>query len=298
EAGIHSGDSACVLPPYSISQNHIDEMAHAARAIAKELNVKGLMNIQFGIMNDTVYIIEVNPRASRTIPFVSKAIGVPLAKLATKVMLGKTLDELGLTKEVIPPYYCVKEAVMPFDRFDNVDPVLGPEMKSTGEVMGIDKDLGAAVAKSQFAAGQKLSTEGTVFISVQDKDKMAALPVAKSFHEMGFTIIATKGTAMFLKERDVPTKLVKKVSAGRPHVVDAVTNNEIQLILNTGASSQTKRDGYEIRRAAIKYKIPYATTTDGAKAICSAIQALKKEGLSVNPIQLYHQENKHAQSNN
>ena len=297
EAGIHSGDSACVLPPYSISQNHIDEMAHAARAIAKELNVKGLMNIQFGIMNDTVYIIEVNPRASRTIPFVSKAIGVPLAKLATKVMLGKTLDELGLTKEVIPPYYCVKEAVMPFDRFDNVDPVLGPEMKSTGEVMGIDKDLGAAVAKSQFAAGQKLSTEGTVFISVQDKDKMAALPVAKSFHEMGFTIIATKGTAMFLKERNVPTKLVKKVSAGRPHVVDAVTNNEIQLILNTGASSQTKRDGYEIRRAAIKYKIPYATTTDGARAICSAIQALKKEGLSVNPIQLYHQENRHAQSN-
>jgi len=306
EAGIHSGDSACVLPPYSISQNHIDEMAHAARAIAKELNVKGLMNIQFGIMNDTqfgimndtVYIIEVNPRASRTIPFVSKAIGIPLAKLATKVMLGKTLDELGLTKEVIPPYYCVKEAVMPFDRFDNVDPVLGPEMKSTGEVMGIDKNLGAAVAKAQFAAGQKLPTQGTVFISVQDKDKKAALPVAKSFHEMGFTIIATKGTAMFLKERDVPTKLVKKVSAGRPHVVDAVTNNEIQLILNTGASSQTKRDGYEIRRAAIKYKIPYATTTDGAKAICSAIQALKKEGLSVNPIQLYHQENKHAQSNN
>lgn len=291
EAGIHSGDSACVLPPYSISQDHIDEMATAARAIAKELNVKGLMNIQFGIMNDTVYIIEVNPRASRTIPFVSKAIGIPLAKLATKVMLGKTLDELGFTKEIIPSYYCVKEAVMPFDRFDNVDPVLGPEMKSTGEVMGIDKDLGAAVAKSQIAAGQKLPTQGTVFISVQDKDKPAALPVARSFHEMGFTIMATRGTAQFLEENDVPTKLVKKVSAGRPHVVDAVTNNEIQLILNTGASSQTKRDGYEIRRAAIKYKIPYATTTDGTRAICSAIQALKKETLSVKPIQDYHREN-------
>jgi len=294
EAGIHSGDSACVLPPYSIAPKHIDEMADAARAIAKELNVKGLMNIQFGIMNDTVYIIEVNPRASRTIPFVSKAIGIPLAKLATKVMLGKTLDELGLTKQVIPPYYCVKEAVMPFDRFDNVDPVLGPEMKSTGEVMGIDKDLGAAVAKAQFAAGQKLPTSGTVFISVQDKDKISALTIAKNFHEMGFTIMATRGTSQFLTEHDIPTKLVKKVSAGRPHVVDAVTNNEVQLILNTGASTQTKEDGYEIRRAAIKHKIPYATTTDGTRAICSAIQALKKDGLSVNPIQDYHQENKNA----
>ncbi len=292
EAGIHSGDSACVLPPYSISQEHIDEMADAARAIAEELNVRGLMNIQFGIMNDTVYIIEVNPRASRTIPFVSKATGIPLAKLATKVMLGKTLEELGLTQEVIPSYYCVKEAVMPFDRFENVDPVLGPEMKSTGEVMGIDADLGAAVAKSQLAAGQKLPTHGTVFISVQDKDKKAALPVAADFHKMGFTIMATRGTAAFLAEHDIPAKTVKKVSAGRPHVVDAVTNNEIQLILNTGASSQTKRDGFEIRRAAIKYKIPYATTTDGTKAICSAIKALKKEELSVSPIQKYHQENR------
>jgi carbamoyl-phosphate synthase large subunit len=244
-------------------------------------------------MNDTVYIIEVNPRASRTIPFVSKAIGVPLAKLATKVMLGKTLKELGVTKEVIPPYYCVKEAVMPFDRFENVDPVLGPEMKSTGEVMGIDKDLGAAVAKAQFAAGQKLPKEGTVFISVQDKDKKAALPVAKCFHDMGFTIMATRGTVTFLEENKIPSTFVKKVSAGRPHVVDAVKNGEIQLILNTGASSQTQRDGYEIRRAAIKYKIPYATTTDGARAISLAIQAMKKENLTVKPLQYYHQEIKH-----
>nr|WP_319396757.1 carbamoyl-phosphate synthase large subunit [uncultured Desulfobacter sp.] len=291
EAGIHSGDSACVLPPYSIEDHHIKQMSDAAKAIAKELNVKGLMNIQFGIMNDTVYIIEVNPRASRTIPFVSKAIGVPLAKLATKVMLGKTLKELGVTKEVIPPYYCVKEAVMPFDRFDNVDPVLGPEMKSTGEVMGIDKDLGAAVAKAQFAAGQKLPREGTVFISVQDKDKKAALPVAQLFHDMGFTIMATRGTVTFLEENNIPSTMVKKVSAGRPHVVDAVKNGEIQLILNTGASSQTQRDGYEIRRAAIKYKIPYATTTDGARAISLAIQAMKKENLTVKPLQHYHQEN-------
>ena len=291
EAGIHSGDSACVLPPYSIAPHHIDEMAAAARAIAGELQVKGLMNIQFGIMNDTVYVIEVNPRASRTIPFVSKAIGVPLAKLATKVMLGKTLKELGFTEQVIPPYYCVKEAVMPFDRFENVDPVLGPEMKSTGEVMGIDMDLGAAVAKSQIAAGQKLPEQGAVFISVQDRDKEAALPVAKEFHDMGFTIMATRGTAEFLEEHQVPATPVKKVSAGRPHVVDAVKNKEIQLILNTGATSQTQRDGYEIRRAAIKYKIPYATTTDGAKAIAGAIKALKKERLSVNPIQEYHKQN-------
>jgi carbamoyl-phosphate synthase large subunit len=291
EAGIHSGDSACVLPPYSIAQHHIEEMAQAARAIATELQVKGLMNIQFGIMNDTVYVIEVNPRASRTIPFVSKAIGVPLAKLATKVMLGKTLKELGFTEQVIPPYYCVKEAVMPFDRFENVDPVLGPEMKSTGEVMGIDMDLGAAVAKSQIAAGQKLPEQGTVFISVQDRDKEAALPVAKEFHDMGFTIMATRGTAAFLEEHQVPATPIKKVSAGRPHVVDAVKNKEIQLILNTGATSQTQRDGYEIRRAAIKYKIPYATTTDGAKAIAGAIKALKKERLSVKPIQEYHKQN-------
>ncbi len=291
EAGIHSGDSACVLPPYSIDEHHIKEMADAAKAIAKELNVKGLMNIQFGIMNDTVYIIEVNPRASRTIPFVSKAIGVPLAKLATKVMLGKTLKELGVTKEVIPSYYCVKEAVMPFDRFAKVDPVLGPEMKSTGEVMGIDEDLGAAVAKSQFGAGQKLPKEGTVFISVQDKDKKAGLPVAQRFHDMGFTIMATRGTVQFLGEHGIPSKFVKKVSAGRPHVVDAVKNGEIQLILNTGASSQTQRDGYEIRRAAIKYKIPYATTTDGARAISLAIQAMKKKNLTVKPLQHYHQEN-------
>jgi carbamoyl-phosphate synthase large subunit len=294
EAGIHSGDSACVLPPYSIAQRHIDEMADAARNIAKELQVKGLMNIQFGIMNDKVYIIEVNPRASRTIPFVSKAIGVPLAKLATKVMLGASLAELGFTKEIIPPYYCVKEAVMPFDRFENVDPVLGPEMKSTGEVMGIDKDLGAAVAKAQLAAGQRLPLEGTVFISVQDKDKASALSVAKEFHGMGFTIMATRGTARFLEENNVPAQMVKKVSSGRPHVVDAVKNNEIQLILNTGSSSQTQRDGYEIRRAAIKYKIPYATTTDGTKAICSAIKAMKKAPLSINPIQYYHQENHHV----
>ncbi|HKK90615.1 MAG TPA: carbamoyl-phosphate synthase large subunit [Desulfobacteraceae bacterium] len=288
EAGIHSGDSACVLPPYSSSKKHIDEMTRAAQALAKELGVKGLMNIQFGIMDDKVYVIEVNPRASRTVPFVSKATGVPLAKIATKVMLGKTLAELGLTEQVIPGYFSVKEAVMPFDRFAKVDPVLGPEMKSTGEVMGIDTDLGAAVAKAQLGAGQNLPVSGTVFISVQDSDKQAALPVAMDFHTMGFTIMATRGTASFLQENGIPARFVKKVSTGRPNVVDAVKNSEIQLILNTGASSQTQKDGFAIRRAAIQFKIPYATTTDGTKAICKAIQALNHEQLTVKALQEYH----------
>jgi len=288
EAGIHSGDSACVLPPYSIAQEHIDEMTRATTALAKELKVVGLMNIQFGIMDDKVYVIEVNPRASRTVPFVSKATGVPLAKLATKVMLGKTLAELGFTQQVIPSHYSVKEAVLPFDRFAKVDPVLGPEMKSTGEVMGIDKDLGAAVAKAQLGAGQNLPVKGNVFISVQDSDKMAALSVAKDFYDMGFKLLATRGTAMFLEDNSIPAKVVEKVSTGRPHVVDAVKNSEIQLILNTGSNSQTKRDGYEIRRAAIRFKIPYATTTDGAKTICEAIKALKREPLTVIAIQDYH----------
>ena len=288
EAGIHSGDSACVLPPYSIAREHIDEMTRATQALAKELNVVGLMNIQFGIMDDKVYVIEVNPRASRTVPFVSKATGVPLAKLATKVMLGKSLAELGFTQQVIPSHYSVKEAVLPFDRFAKVDPVLGPEMKSTGEVMGIDADLGAAVAKAQLGAGQNLPVEGNVFISVQDSDKMAALPLARDFYDMGFKILATRGTAMFLEDHSIPAKVVEKVSTGRPHVVDAVKNSEIQLILNTGANRQTKRDGYEIRRAAIRFKIPYSTTTDGAKAICKAIKALKREPLTVKAIQDYH----------
>ncbi len=297
EAGVHSGDSACVLPPYSISKTHIDEMTRATEALAKELGVRGLMNVQFGIMDGKVYVIEVNPRASRTVPFVSKATGVPLAKIATKVMLGHTLDELGLTEQVVPSHYSVKEAVMPFDRFSKVDPVLGPEMKSTGEVMGIDKDLGAAFAKAQFGASQHLPKSGSVFISVQDKDKKAALPVAGKFHEMNFKIIATRGTARFLEEHAIPVEVVEKVSTGRPNVVDAVKNNQIQLILNTGASSQTRRDGYAIRRAAVKYKIPYATTTDGTRAICNAIESLNREAFTVKELKAYHKESSGKQEN-
>ncbi len=288
EAGIHSGDSSCVLPPWTVSPAHIEEMTSAAKDIAAELNVKGLMNIQFAIKNEQLYIIEVNPRASRTVPFVSKATGMSLAKLATKVMLGKTLVELGVTSSFIPPYFCVKEVVMPFNRFNNVDPILGPEMKSTGEVMGIDTDLGAAFAKAQFGAGQDLPTEGTVFISVQDKDKEAVLPVVQQFYDLGFVIAATSGTAEFLRQYHIPATMIKKVSAGRPNVVDAVKNKEIQLIVNTSASTQTKEDGYAIRRAAVQYTIPYTTTVSGAKTICMAIATLKSRQLSVMSIQEYH----------
>ena len=208
--------------------------------------------------------------------------------MATKVMLGKTLVELGVTSSFIPPYFCVKEVVMPFNRFNNVDPILGPEMKSTGEVMGIDTDLGAAFAKAQFGAGQDLPIEGTVFISVQDKDKEAVLPVVQQFYDLGFVIAATSGTAEFLRQYHIPATMIKKVSAGRPNVVDAVKNKEIQLIVNTSASTQTKEDGYAIRRAAVQYTIPYTTTVSGAKTICMAIATLKSRQLSVMSIQEYH----------
>ena len=288
EAGIHSGDSACVLPPYSISQPILDEIVSATKAMALELNVVGLMNVQYAIKNNRLFVLEVNPRASRTIPFVSKATGIPLAKIATKVMLGKTLKELGIVSERIPSHVSVKEAVLPFSRFPDVDTLLGPEMKSTGEVMGIDSDFGSAYAKSQFGAGQLLPDQGTVFISVKDNDKQAILPVASQFNDMGFTIMATRGTSSFLENQGITNKLVNKVSIGRPHVVDAIMNKEIQLIINTPSGGETKRDGYVIRRAAIKFNIPYTTTIAGAIAMCKGITALKKKQLSVKTIQEYN----------
>ncbi len=287
-AGVHSGDSACVLPPYSIKPEMIEAISAATRAMAAELNVIGLMNVQYAIKDDELYIIEVNPRASRTIPFVSKATGVPLAKLATKIMLGKTLAELGLTREVIPDHLSVKEAVLPFDRFPGVDTLLGPEMKSTGEVMGIGTDFGLAYAKAQLGAGQHLPLEGTVFISVGDEDKPAMMPVAKKFVDMGFSILATDGTWERLTENSIPAEPVKKVSQGRPHVADAIKNGQIQLIVNTGTGDEPRRDGYTIRRAALKYKIPYATTAAGALAVCRGVAALRDKPFTVKPIQAYH----------
>jgi carbamoyl-phosphate synthase large subunit len=287
-AGVHSGDSACVLPPHSLTPSEIDEITSATKAMAKELNVIGLMNVQYAIKDGDLYVLEVNPRASRTVPFVSKATGIPLAKLATKVMVGKTLSDLGFTREVIPSHVSVKEAVMPFDRFPGVDVLLGPEMKSTGEVMGVDTEFGRAYAKSQLGAGQNLPTEGAVFISIQDVDKKSVLPVAKQFREIGFTILATRGTSAFFSENGIENEMVNKVSAGRPHVVDAIMNKKIQFVINTGTGDKTREDGYLIRRAALKYSIPYATTIAGAKAMCRGIGALKEKALTVKPIQEYH----------
>jgi carbamoyl-phosphate synthase large subunit len=288
EAGVHSGDSACILPPTGIKPEFIEQITQATKAMASELNVVGLMNVQYAIQYDQLYVLEVNPRASRTVPFVSKATGLPLAKLATKVMLGRSLEELGLTAERIPKHISVKEAVLPFDRFPDVDILLGPEMKSTGEVMGIAYDFGAAYAKAQLGAGQNLPTSGTVFISVIDNDKKTVLPLAAKFLEAGFSITATRGTSKFLEEHGISNKMINKVSVGRPHVVDAIKNGEIQLVINTSIGGETRRDGYYIRRNALKYKIPYATTIAGGMAIYKGIQALKKEDLTVKALQEYN----------
>ncbi len=291
EAGIHSGDSACVLPPRGIKPHILEEIVRATKAMAVELNVIGLMNVQYAVKNDTLYIIEVNPRASRTVPFVSKATGVPLAKIATKVMLGKTLAQLGVADDAWRTnHVSVKESVFPFNRFPGVDTVLGPEMKSTGEVMGIGSCFGEAFAKAQLGAGQKLPVEGSVFISVQDKDKPDVVKIAGRLREAGFAILATSGTSAFLSSKNIENRRINKVSEGTPHVVDAILGGEIQLVINTGSAhgSQRKRDGYKIRRATLGGQVPYATTIEGAHAMCNAIMELKKQSLSVKPIQKHY----------
>jgi len=287
-AGVHSGDSACVLPPYSIPDDLIAEITAATKAMAAELNVVGLMNVQYAIRQNQLFVIEVNPRASRTVPFVSKATGVPLAKLATKIMLGRTLQELGLTEEVVPRHLSVKEAVLPFDRFPLVDTLLGPEMKSTGEVMGIGNDFGSAYAKAQLGAGQKLPTQGTVFISVQDEDKPAIADVARAFAQMGYGILATSGTCGYLNGLGIAAQPVNKLKQGRPHVEDAIKNNQIDLVINTGSGDTSSKDGYVIRRAALKYAIPYVTTAAGALAMSKALAAIKSQALGVRCLQAYH----------
>ena len=288
EAGIHSGDSACSLPPYSLDKTLIEEIAGQTKALARELKVIGLMNIQFAIKDRTIYILEVNPRASRTVPFVSKAIGIPLAKLAARVMAGKSLKELGYTKEIVPVHVSVKEAVFPFIKFPGVDTILGPEMKSTGEVMGIDNDFGKAFGKAQQAAGVKLPLNGTVFISIKDSDKRYIIELSKKLHEMGFTIVATKGTSNFLNEHGISNQPVLKVAEGRPHVVDSMKSGDIQMVINTSFGAKAVKDSYDIRRTALTQNIAYYTTIAGAKAAVSAIDALKRETLDVKPIQEYH----------
>ncbi|MCK5227405.1 MAG: carbamoyl-phosphate synthase large subunit, partial [Desulfobulbaceae bacterium] len=287
EAGIHSGDSACVLPPHSLSKEMLEEIKTATKVMAAELKVKGLMNIQYAIKDDVLYILEVNPRASRTVPFVSKATGVPLAKLATKVMMGEKLIDLGLTKEVLVNHFAVKEAVFPFDRFENVDTLLGPEMKSTGEVMGIDACLGLAFAKSQMAAGQKIPTGGTVFISLRRGDKSAILPAAKKLKEMDFDIVATSGTAQFLKEHEVECEKVFKISEGRPHILDKIQDGQIQWIINTSMGTRTTEDSYSIRRSALDYHLPYTTTIAGVESMVDAISTASEKSIEVRSIQEY-----------
>jgi carbamoyl-phosphate synthase large subunit len=288
EAGIHSGDSACILPPLSLAPDILALIEKQTKLLAAELNVIGLMNIQYAIKDGKLYVLEVNPRASRTVPFVSKAIGVPLAKLATKVMIGKTLKELGFVKTIIPKHVSVKEAVFPFNRFPDVDILLGPEMKSTGEVMGIDRSFGLAFAKSQLAAGFKMPTKGSVFISVNDYYKDKIVPVAKSFQEMGFKIVATSGTARHLKAHGIDAQVIFKVSEGRPHIVDLIKNGDIQMVINTSLGRKSSKDAYHIRRGALIYNILYTTTIAGARALCEAVAAIIAEDWQVCPLQEYH----------
>ncbi|MDX8385276.1 MAG: carbamoyl-phosphate synthase large subunit [Gallionella sp.] len=288
QAGVHSGDSACSLPPYSLSKKLQDELRRQTVAMAKELNVVGLMNVQFAIQGETVYVLEVNPRASRTVPFVSKATGVSLAKVAARCMAGQTLAQQGITTEVVPPYYSVKEAVFPFIKFPGVDTILGPEMKSTGEVMGVGDTFAEAFVKSQLAASVKLPSDGKVFVSVRDEDKVGAIEIAGSLVKLGFSIIATRGTATAISESGIEVKVVNKVTEGRPHIVDMIKNNEINLIINTVDSKPVvMRDSYSIRHAALQARVTYYTTIAGARAACKGMQHLDE--LQVYDVQTLHQ---------
>jgi carbamoylphosphate synthase large subunit/REP element-mobilizing transposase RayT len=288
EAGIHSGDSACVIPTFSLSQKVLDDISSATKAMARELNVRGLMNVQFAVKDEDVYVLEVNPRASRTVPFVSKAIGVPLAKLAANVMTGKSLRELGFTKEIVPKHFSVKEAVFPFLRYEGLDISLGPEMKSTGEVMGIDVDLGLAYAKSQMAAPPPLPKGGRVFVSVKDADKEAIIPVAREFLKLGFEIVSTSGTAQTLAEAKIKVTKVFKIHEGRPNVLDRIKNGDIHFIINTPSGKIPREHEVVIRNAALAAKIPIMTTVRAALASANGIRSLQKRKVQVRSLQEYH----------
>jgi carbamoyl-phosphate synthase large subunit len=288
QAGIHSGDSACVIPSFSLSPQVLENIKSATKAMAKELEVRGLMNVQFAVKDEQVYVLEVNPRASRTVPFVSKAIGKPLAKLAARIMAGEKLVNLGFTEEIVPPHFSVKEAVFPFIKFPGVDITLGPEMRSTGEVMGIDADLGIAYAKAQMSAQPPLPSAGNIFISVKDADKSSVVPIAKDFTELGFTIYATGGTATVLKESGVKVKDLFKLQEGRPNVLDMIKNGEMHFIINTPSGQQPRKDEVVIRSAAVAARVATMTTLRAAKASVEAVRALQKSGYSVKSLQEYH----------
>ncbi|MDZ4744065.1 MAG: carbamoyl-phosphate synthase large subunit [Verrucomicrobiota bacterium] len=289
QAGIHSGDSACVIPPFSLTDEVKDEIRLATISMAKELKVCGLMNVQYAVKNNTVYILEVNPRASRTVPFVSKAIGVPLAKLAAKIMSGKSLKELGFTQEKIPTYFSVKEAVFPFSKFIGTDIILGPEMRSTGEVMGIADNFGLAYVKAQMAAQPALPLSGKVFISVKDSDKMAGAQIAADYAKLGFELYATAGTAKLIKETGVTVHELFKVNEGRPNVLDMIKNDEVALIINTPSGIIAREDEIRIRSTAVMKRIPIMTTLSAARASARGIESLQKQPCGVKSIQAYHQ---------
>ncbi|WP_247217996.1 carbamoyl-phosphate synthase large subunit [Synechococcus sp. C9] len=289
QAGIHSGDSACVLPTYSLSDQILEQIQTWTNALAERLEVVGLMNVQFAIQGGQVYILEANPRASRTVPFIAKATGVPLAKLAARVMAGERLVDIGITEAVIPSYYSVKEVVLPFEKFPGTDTLLGPEMRSTGEVMGIATEFGRAFAKSQISAGQNLPLAGRVFASFNDRDKQIAVPIIRELIELGFQIVATQGTRQILLEHGLTVEKVLKLHEGRPHVIDWIKNDQIQLILNTPSGEDAQADGQLIRRTALAYKIPLVTTIAGARATVAAIRALQAGMPAPKTIQDYYQ---------
>ena len=289
DAGVHSGDSACVLPPYLIGDRQVDEMRRYTKAFAAALGVVGLINVQYAIKDGVVYVLEVNPRASRTVPFVSKATGVSLAKLAAAVMTGHTLDELGVPDDLPLPGVAVKEAVFPFTKLPGVDTILGPEMRSTGEVMGLADSFGMAFAKAQIAADGSLPLAGGIFVTVNDSDKPTVLPIARRFHELGFRLTATEGTARYLRSRGVPAERVAKVHEGRPNAIDLIVSGEVQLLINTPLGKFTQADDYAIRRAALMHRVPYTTTMSAASAACDAIIALRSRTGSVRSLQEWHE---------
>jgi carbamoyl-phosphate synthase large subunit len=290
EAGIHSGDSACVIPPRTLSDEVLEKVRRYTHQIGRALNVRGLMNIQYAAKGNDIYVLEVNPRASRTVPFVSKAIGAPIAKLAAKIMVGRTLEQLGFTDEIRPPYYSVKEVVLPFARFPGCDILLGPEMRSTGEVMGIDPNFGVAFFKSQVAAGGALPLEGSIFISINDADKPKFLPVAKRFHEMGFKMYATNGTHRYLAQHGVATERVCKIAEGRPNVLDLMINDQVQLVINTAIGSVSETDTKAIRSNAVARGVPLITTVAAARAAVEGIAAARGQAFSVAALQDHHKQ--------
>jgi carbamoyl-phosphate synthase large subunit len=286
-AGVHSGDSACVIPPVSIPQKHIDTISEYTKKIAIELNVVGLMNMQYAIADDKVYVLEANPRASRTVPLVSKVCGISMARIATQIMLGKKLADMDLQHKHIP-HYGVKEAVFPFNMFQEVDPLLGPEMRSTGEVLGLADSYGLSFFKAQEATQQVLPSRGTVLITVADPDKTSIAETAKMFSDLGFKILTTKGTQEYLAEKSIESEAVLKVHEGRPNIVDAIKNNQIHLIVNTPVGKRSQHDDSYIRKAAIKYKVPYITTTTAAAATAKGIAARQDGETEVKSLQSYH----------